>query len=98
MTNLEQILYGGIAMLLIGALFLWLWLPRLPISSAALYQRLKARGVLVLSGHHFFPGLSGDWPHTQQCIRITYCRDEASVRTRIRIIGDELRQLHQQAR
>lgn len=81
-----------------GALFLWLWLPRLPISSAELYQRLKARGVLVLSGHHFFPGLDEDWPHRNQCLRITYCRDEATVRNGIRIIGEELRQLHQQSR
>ena len=36
-----------------GALFLWLWFPGLPISSRELYERLKARDVLVLSGHHF---------------------------------------------
>lgn len=76
-----------------GALFLWLWLPRLSISSAGLYQRLKARGVLVLSGHHFFPGLDDDWPHRHQCLRITYCRDEATVRAGIRILGEELRGL-----
>jgi len=76
-----------------GALFLWLWLPELPITSAELYRRLKARGVLVLSGHHFFPGLSEDWPHRHQCIRLTYCREEPMVREGIRLLGEELRSL-----
>ena len=78
-----------------GALFLWLWLPRLSIGSAELYARLKARGVLVLSGHHFFPGLpespAEDWPHRHQCLRISYARDEDTVRRGIAIIGDEVR-------
>ncbi|MDH5254554.1 MAG: valine--pyruvate transaminase [Gammaproteobacteria bacterium] len=78
-----------------GALFLWLWLPRLSLTSAELYARLKARGVLVLSGHHFFPGLresaAGHWPHRDQCLRITYARDEDTVRRGIAIIGDEVR-------
>jgi valine--pyruvate aminotransferase len=78
-----------------GALFLWLWLPQLSISSAELYARLKARGVLVLSGHNFFPGLreapSEYWPHRDQCLRITYARDEDTVRRGIAIIGDEVR-------
>ncbi len=78
-----------------GALFLWLWLPRLSITSAELYARLKARGVLVLSGHHFFPGLNEPpethWPHRDQCLRITYARDEETVRRGIGILGDEAR-------
>jgi valine--pyruvate aminotransferase len=78
-----------------GALFLWLWLPQLAISSGELYTRLKERGVLVLSGHHFFPGLDepGDahWPHRDQCLRVTYARDEETVRRGIAILGDEVR-------
>ena len=31
--------------------------PVLPVTSAELYERLKARGVVVVSGHYFFPGL-----------------------------------------
>ena len=42
-----------------GALFLWLWFEGLPISSRELYQRLKKKGVLVVSGHYFFPGMEG---------------------------------------
>jgi valine--pyruvate aminotransferase len=74
-----------------GALFLWLWMPELKITSADLYQRLKDRGVYVLSGHHFFPGLEAAWPHRDQCIRVTYSQDIDSVRQGIRIIGEEAR-------
>ncbi|HQG49669.1 MAG TPA: hypothetical protein PK373_11315, partial [Sedimentisphaerales bacterium] len=47
-----------------GAFFLWLWFPNLPITSQQLYERLKQRDVLVVPGHHFFPGLEEPWPHT----------------------------------
>jgi valine--pyruvate aminotransferase len=76
-----------------GALFLWLWLPELRVTSEELYQRLKARDCYVLSGHHFFPGLEEAWPHRHQCIRVTYARDSGSVRRGIEIIGDEIRRL-----
>ena len=41
-------------------LFLWLWFEGLPIRSQELYQRLKQKGVLVVSGHCFFPGMEKD--------------------------------------
>ena len=74
-----------------GAFFLWLWLPDLPITSAELYERLKARGVFVIPGHHFFPGLAEEWSHRDQCIRISYSQDENAVREGIRIIGEEVK-------
>ena len=43
-----------------GALFLWLWLPTLPVSCEELYLRLKERGVIVVSGNYFFPGIDVD--------------------------------------
>jgi len=55
-----------------GALFLWLWFPGLPGGSAALYEDLKAAGVLVVPGHFFFHGLREPWPHAQECIRINF--------------------------
>jgi valine--pyruvate aminotransferase len=73
-----------------GALFLWLWLPDLPISNEELYQRLKARRVLVLAGHYFFPGTE-DWDHRWQCIRISYAQDDDIVAEGIKIIGEEVR-------
>jgi valine--pyruvate aminotransferase len=76
-----------------GALFLWLWLPQLPVTSQVLYERLKARGVYVLPGHHFFPGLEQDWVHRDQCLRLSYAQDPEQVRRGIGIIGEELRAL-----
>ncbi len=76
-----------------GAMFLWLWLKDLPISSAELYQRLKKRGVLVVSGHYFFPGLKPGWKHMDECLRLTYSQDEHDVRQGVKIIADEIRQL-----
>lgn len=80
-----------------GAIFLWLWFKDLPVSSEVLYQRLKTRGVLVVSGHHFFPGLAGDWTHCHQCIRITYCQEPETIRRGAAIIADEVRALYDAA-
>jgi len=52
---------------------------------------LKARGVLVLSGHHFFPGLEEPWPHRDECLRINCSQSPASVRAGIRLIAEEVR-------
>jgi len=78
-----------------GALFLWLWFEGLPISSRELYQRLKKKGVLVVSGHYFFPGMEGDdWSHKDQCIRVTYAQDDVVVERGISLIAEEIRQLY----
>jgi valine--pyruvate aminotransferase len=74
-----------------GALFLWLWFPELPITSAELYRRLRARDVMVLSGHNFFPGLKEEWRHKDECIRVTYSQDDDSVRRGIEAIAEEVR-------
>ena len=74
-----------------GAIFLWLWLEGLPINSQQLYQRLKKRGVLVVSGHYFFPGLEEDWRHRQECLRITYSQSDEVVERGIEIIGEVAR-------
>lgn len=77
-----------------GAIFLWLWFPDLPITSEELYQRLKQRGVLVVSGHHFFPGLEEPWRHRQECIRLTYSQRPEAVRQGIAIIAEEVRKAY----
>lgn len=77
-----------------GAMFLWLWFKDLPITSFELYQRLKKRGVLVVSGHYFFPGMSDNWRHQHECIRITYSQDEAQVQQGIALIADEVKSIY----
>jgi valine--pyruvate aminotransferase len=77
-----------------GALFLWLWFEGLPISNQELYQRLKQKGVLVVSGHYFFPGMEKDnWSHKNQCIRITYAQDDGVVKQGISVIAQEIQTL-----
>ena len=77
-----------------GAIFLWLWFPNLPVTSQELYQRLKRRGVLVISGHHFFPGLQEDWQHRHECIRLTYSMQPDIVEKGIALIADELKMIY----
>ncbi|WP_207062388.1 valine--pyruvate transaminase [Motiliproteus sp. SC1-56] len=79
-----------------GAMFLWLWFKDLPISSLELYERLKQRGVLVVSGHYFFPGIGDEWQHKQECIRVTYSQDPASVRRGIEIIAEEVQRAYRE--
>lgn len=75
-----------------GALFLWLWFPGLPITSKQLYERLKKRGVLIISGHYFFFGLdqSDDWKHRDECLRMTFTMSKEVVREGISIIAEEV--------
>merc|ERR1712054_418726 len=57
-----------------GCIFLWVWCRDLPVTSEEMYKRLKGRGVLVIPGHFFFPGLSdaSGWKHTKECLRVSY--------------------------
>lgn len=77
-----------------GAIFLWLWFDGLPISSDTLYQRLKSRGVYVISGHHFFPGMEDHWEHQYECIRVSYAADSVTVEQGIKIIAEEVRRAY----
>ena len=74
-----------------GAFFLWLWLKGIKIDSDTLYERLKSRGVLIVPGHYFFPGLSDNWIHKNECIRVTYSQKEDSVLKGIDIIAEEVK-------
>jgi valine--pyruvate aminotransferase len=80
-----------------GAFFLWLWFPNLPITNVELYERLKARGVLIVPGHYFFPGLKEDWQHKNECIRVNYSQDEKIVAAGVKIIAEEVKQAYDAA-
>ena len=77
-----------------GAMFLWLWFKDLPISTRTLYARLKDRGVLVVPGEHFFPGLPGQWRHTEECIRVHYAQPPRVVEQGFTILGEELQRAY----
>jgi len=77
-----------------GAIFLWLWFENMPITSDELYRRLKARGVFVIAGEHFFPGLADDWRHRHECIRVSYAQDADAVRRGVAVIAEEVRRAY----
>jgi valine--pyruvate aminotransferase len=80
-----------------GAFFLWLWFDGLPVSSQVLYERLKNRGVLIVPGHHCFFGMKEDWPHRNECVRVSYVQDAARVREGVRIIANEVREIYSES-
>ena len=77
-----------------GALFLWLWFKDLPITSNELYKRLKGKGLIVVSGHYFFPGLEQEWQHKNECIRLNYAQDSDVVEKGISILADTINALY----
>ena len=72
-------------------MFFWLWLPGLPITSAELYRRLKDQDLFVLSGHYFFPGLEEAWPHREECLRLSFAQDAATVRAGVQVLAREVK-------
>lgn len=74
-----------------GAFFVWMWFPNLPITNCELYERLKQRGVLIVPGHYFFPGLAEPWTHANECIRVNYAQDEKIVAAGIQAIAEEVK-------
>ncbi|EOD9428005.1 valine--pyruvate transaminase [Vibrio harveyi] len=73
-----------------GAIFLWLWFDELPITTMELYQRLKARGVLIVPGEYFFIGQKDEWDHAHQCLRMNYVQDDEMMQKGIAIIAEEV--------
>lgn len=79
-----------------GALFLWLWFKDIPLHSQELYERLKARQVLIVPGHHFFPGLAGEWRHKGECLRLNYAQPAGVVQQGIAIIAEEVKKAYKE--
>jgi len=77
-----------------GAIFLWLWFDDLPIDSQTLYLRLKEKGLILVAGHHFFPGMEEPWPHRYQCMRMSYAQPELILRKGIDILAEEINALY----
>jgi len=79
-----------------GAIFLWLLMNDLSISTRELYIKLKERGVIVVPGEYFFFGNAPDGslppveshPHYAKCVRLNYSRPDAEVEQGIKIIAE----------
>ncbi len=80
-----------------GAIFLWLWFDELPITTMALYQRLKDRGVLIVPGEYFFIGQEDQWDHAHQCLRMNYVQDDEKMQQGIAIIAEEVAKAYAEA-
>ncbi|MCO4838399.1 MAG: valine--pyruvate transaminase, partial [Oceanospirillaceae bacterium] len=58
-------------------------------------QRLKDRGVIVVSGHHFFVGITDHWQHQHECIRINYAAQEPQLIAQgLAVIAEEVRKAY----
>ncbi len=73
-----------------GSLFLWIWFVDLPESTMELYERLKARDVIVVPGGYFSFGLPDAWKHADQCIRVNYALTPDDVEVGLDIIAEEV--------
>ena len=81
-----------------GAIFLWLWFDGLPITTMELYDRLKARGVLIVPGEYFFIGQEDEWDHAHQCLRMNYVQDDEAMQKGIAIIAEEVKKAYSESK
>lgn len=77
-----------------GSIFAWLWFDQLPITDAELYQRLKQRGVIVVPGNPFFPGLADPWDHTHQCLRLSLTADPDAIVEAVRRLAEVVAEVY----
>lgn len=80
-----------------GAIFSWLWLENLPITDWEFYQELKQVGVIVVPGSSFFPGLREDWPHKQQCLRISLTATDEEIEIGMKRLAKVAQQVYQRS-
>ena len=78
-----------------GAIFLWVWFKDLPITTVELYERLKAKGTLIIPSEHFFVGVDTEnFKHAHECIRLSIAQDDDTLRKGIATIGEVVRAVY----
>ncbi|MBS9779585.1 MAG: valine--pyruvate transaminase [Moraxellaceae bacterium] len=78
-----------------GAIFLWIWFKDLPISSAELYQRLKAKRTLIIPSEQFFCGIdTNNYPHAHECIRMSIAQDDSVLEQGIATIAEVVKEVY----
>ena len=78
-----------------GAIFLWVWFKDLPITTVELYERLKAKGTLIIPSEHFFVGVDTEnFKHAHECIRLSIAQDDETLKKGIAIIGEVVREVY----
>lgn len=82
-----------------GAIFLWIWLKDLPITTDELYERLKAKGTLIVPSQYFFPGVDVDnYAHAHECFRMSIAASEQTLIEGIKVIGEVVREIYDGAK
>lgn len=75
-----------------GAIFLWLYLRDLKITTLELYHKLKERGVVTVPGEYFFFGVEDPTVtchgHYDKCLRVNYSGPEDEVREGLRLLAE----------
>ena len=75
-----------------GAIFLWLYLRDLKITTLELYRKLKERGVVTVPGEYFFFGVEDPevtcHGHYDKCLRVNYSGPEDEVREGLRLLAE----------
>ena len=78
-----------------GAIFLWVWFKDLPITTVELYERLKAKGTLIIPSEHFFVGVDTEnFKHAHECIRLSIAQDDDTLKKGIATIGEVVRAIY----
>ena len=78
-----------------GAIFLWVWFKDLPITTVELYERLKAKGTLIIPSEHFFVGVDTEnFRHAHECIRLSIAQDDDTLKKGITTIGKVVRAVY----
>ncbi len=81
-----------------GAIFLWIWLKDLPITTLELYERLKAKGTLIVPSQYFFPGVDiENYDHAHECFRMSIAADEQTLTQGVKVIGEVVREIYDNA-
>ena len=80
-----------------GAIFLWILMNDLSVTTMELYKILKAQGVFIMPGEFFFFGSTAlpkveNHPHYSKCIRLNYARPDDEVERGIKIIAEFYKQ------
>ena len=74
-----------------GAIFLWLYLRDLKISTKELYEKLKEQGVITVPGEHFFFGVDDPREnchgHYDKCLRLNYSGPQDEVREGLKLLA-----------
>lgn len=81
-----------------GGFFMWLWFDALPISDHQLYEKLKANNVVVVPGSYFFSSKLRDWPHSQQCLRISLGQPLERIEAGVQRLLKTVREVYEFAR